>query len=53
MIAEDCSIVRLIRQTQAQVCRVYAKFHCLSESLAVFQNGGDEDAEDGWRPYWN
>lgn len=51
MIAEDCSIARLMDQTRMQVRQAHTLVDRVSGNLTALRSGFDEDAEGGWRRY--
>lgn len=49
MIAEECSITRLVDEAHVQVRHIHVLFNRVSDNLAALQSGDEETAEGGWR----
>ena len=49
MIAEDCSITRLVGQAHLQARQVYSMCNRVSAGLSAMKSAGEESAEGGWR----
>lgn len=49
MIAEECSITRLVDQAHVQLRQVYTMCNRVSAGLSALNGAGEESAEGGWR----
>lgn len=51
MIAEECSITRLVDEAHVQVRHIHVLCNRVSNNVAALQSGEEETAEGGWRRY--